>query len=221
MVSLIAEHNIAYFPVPKAATTSVKHALYQLVHGKPFDGEPMQIHPLFGMPPPTEQEFEEYRSAWRFAIVRDPVERFLSAYQNRIFDYHEVAEKLRSKPVKKRLSLRARGIVGYPSVDRFARRYEKYCAFSGPMKFHTMSFVRFLGADLSYFDAIYTTHDLPRLQADLARRTGITLDFPRENASSRAPKFKDLSKRTQERLLQITAPDYRLLADYFTPPAIT
>ncbi|MCJ8139553.1 sulfotransferase family 2 domain-containing protein [Falsirhodobacter halotolerans] len=216
MVGTVDKYGIAFFGIHKAATSSVKHALWFLREGVPWQGDPMGVHPYFPNDRVSRKDFEAYRNYWRFTVIRDPIKRFLSAYQNRVIDYedllHKPGNRQRTKQEEPSLTVR-------PDIEAFIANYEAYCRISYSIHIHTCSSRLFIGNDLRYFNAVYTTSQLDHLKFDLSKHVNREIRFDRINESgSTPPKFCDLSCEAQSFLLKHTAKDYELFQDYFTPP---
>lgn len=229
MVAVLEHHGIAYFGVHKAAGTSIKHALYRIAEGRDWTGEG-RLHPLFPTVPVTEEDFRRCKDLWCFAVIRDPIKRFLSAYQNRVHDHGDLADDGKVKGGRqprwrKMLGLGAvpafPGFDPKPDIESLIRDYDAYCKVSHSIYIHTCPASVFLGTDMGYFDAVYTTSQLGQLASDLSDRLGVPVSFPKANESgSPAPRFDDLSPAAQSFLLHHTQSDYALFKDHFTQPVI-
>lgn len=70
------KYRICYYPAPKVANTSIKHALYQLKTGKPYEREILpnantkHIHMVYKTPVFTDVNHSSYDNLMRFAVVR-------------------------------------------------------------------------------------------------------------------------------------------------------
>jgi hypothetical protein len=217
MVVAMRNYGIAFFGAPKSAGTSIYHALHELITGAPWDRPAMDIHKVYSTDPACPEQFDACRDLWCFTVVRDPVRRFLSAYQNRVHDLCDL-DQLRARSLRARFGAWRRGVRTRPPISEFLARYDAYTALCYPMLHHTRPISAFIGHDLGYFDAVYTIADLDALAQELSVRTGKDVKLRRFNEGSRAPRFEELPSSAQARLLERTAPDYALLQAYFTPP---
>ena len=232
MVAFLESPKIAYFGVHKAAGSSIKSALYDIEHGQAWGGSDAELHSKLHPSYPTravsQKDLDKAKDYWSFAVVRDPVKRFLSAYQNRVHDHCDlkmVADRQNSLLGRMNALLGRSGKYGFegfkvaPTIEEFIADYDRYCAASYHMYIHTCSVSVFLGNDLSFLDRIYTISELDTLATDLSERAGRPITMPQKNPSaSKAPKFEDLSQDAQAFLIQHTKQDYELLSDYFSPP---
>jgi hypothetical protein len=220
MPVILEDYKIAFFNVPKAASTSIKHAFHVLIHGKPFEAGDFgarHIHQLYKVKVPVSREYIEGLSDyWTFTVLRDPAKRILSAYTNRVVHHRD----LHSVP-RARLRAAIRGLPLNPSIDVFLRRIQGYRDFSTSIRSHTDHVSTFVGPDLSLLDAVYRTEDLPRLAADLSARIGRTVHIP--HLQTGGPKIapNDLSPASLGRLLDYTADEYSFLRGLFAPPSRT
>ncbi|MES9844974.1 MAG: sulfotransferase family 2 domain-containing protein, partial [Candidatus Sedimenticola sp. 6PFRAG5] len=72
--------NIGYFPIPKVACTSIKTALFIVEHDRPHDpvlDDGSNVHQFYKR---KCREIDD--CGFRFIVIRDPIRRFLSAYNN-------------------------------------------------------------------------------------------------------------------------------------------
>jgi len=218
MVVVLEKQGIAYFIVPKTAGTSICHALHRAITGAPFDGPVQDIHTHYPTYPVGEKDFERCRPLWKFAVVRDPVKRLLSAYQNRVIDHGDLDEAF-GQTLRARIGAWRRGLSLRPKASAFFERHDCYSRYSRLVRQHTLPVGSYIGGDLSYFDAIYTMADLPRLAADLSARLGAEMTFERFNEGSKPPALHELSAAAQAKVRDLTEVDYALLERFFEPPA--
>lgn len=217
--------GLEYFWAPKVACTSVKMFLYEAEQGRPWDPEEWngwEVHRYWRMERGFDPEFETVTQAdygtpgdlWRFGIVRDPIKRILSAFSNRVEYHRDIGGGMR-----KRWQAFRSGLSTRPSLERFVMKYDEFRAFHSSIRHHTRPQSDFLGPDLGRLDAVYPIERLGDLHQELARRTGLTAPFPREQTGGRKYDVTDLSDRAYARLLEITKPEYDYLGGLYAPPA--
>lgn len=204
-------HRLAYFSIPKSASTSMKIVLYGLKHGTPWTGEPDAVHPLFPTYPIKDEDFVATEDMWRFTIIRDPVSRLLSSYGNRVHHHHDIKKDVSRLPGPSAVLFAQSGLSLYPKPKDFFDNLERYQKFSYSIWHHTTSLRTFLGGDLSRLDAIYRIEDLPDLEAELSRRTGQEIKLPRMQTEGEKITLDMLPARTQSKILAYTREDYCLL----------
>lgn len=163
--------NIRYYPVPKVACTSIKQVIFELEHGAPFaDGS---IHKAYGTTAFGRAQEERKPGELRIALVRDPVERFISAYRNRVHGHEEAAHwKLRKEGLP--LDLKP-----FPSPKEFVHNLAAYQARVHSLKHHTLPMVTFLGRDPKFYDHVFDMSDMPAVEAFLSERAGREIRLPK------------------------------------------
>jgi len=232
MPVIFEKYKIAFFNVPKIASTSIKHAFYKLEHGSQFqpgDHGAKHIHQIYMQGfyngtskidkayevkyPVSEKIFDVLGDYWKFAIVRDPAKRILSAYTNRVLhhrDMHNIPHA-RKRALKQGLSLT-------PTVDSFLSKIERYREFSHSIRNHTDPIYNYIGADLSRFDAVYRVNELSKLTSDITTRTGFKFEIPHLQTGGRKINVDSLCKRSYYNLIEFTASEYDFLQNYYSPP---
>lgn len=78
--------KVVFHGIPKNASTSVKNALYEYEHGKPFDGNKQWVHKGNkkggSLYPSIDCIHTKYINWYHFTVVRNPIDRFLSFYND-------------------------------------------------------------------------------------------------------------------------------------------
>jgi hypothetical protein len=209
--------DLVYFPVPKAACTSIKHALLnhnrngladRLPLSLPLRGEIRQVHNFYG----THHYHWWYRLQYAglrwVCVVRDPLERFMSAYANRIVHLGDLG-KQECKP-----KLEAAGLSTAPELDEFVQRFEDYYRLSARVRHHFRPLCDFLGRDPDRFTHVFTLSDLDRFQA-LCREAGVTLNLPHLQTGGIRRPVSDLQATGRTWLESFYAKDYACWGRYF------
>jgi len=206
LVVVLPKYGIAYFPMRKVASTSVKDALRRICDA------PGEYHATFGVPMSARQR-RLAQGHFKFTIVRDPIARILSCYGNRVVHHRDLSVTLLD-----RTAARLFGRSPEPGIDEFCRYLRSYRALNDKIRRHTRPQYVSLGEDLGFFDAVYTISELDTLASDLTTRTGRDIGFDRLQTAG--PKFSaaDLSPAARRSLLEFTRRDYDLLGDFFRPP---
>lgn len=235
MVFVVPTYNLVYAAVPKAACTSLKRAMYRLEHGVEFrgverDGKRLGLQQAFPTTRFERGDFVQLDDPWLFAVVRDPAERVLSTWSERVMGAGrlEIANDRRMGSGLTRIMRKVTGgteakqmLDPRPTLDQFVLNLDHYAAAYPAVAHHVQSASWFLGPDLGIYDRIYTMRELDQLQADIRTRTGVT-DFavPHRNASPKAYKvtIDDLSDAARDALMTWLEPEYDLLSGWFTPP---
>ena len=203
MPIVLAELGIAYHPSPKCGCTSIKSALYKLVKGRDYEEDATSakpyIHHAWGTFP-----FKPVRGHYyRFCVVRDPVERFLSAYRNRVLQHGQLAPH--------HLGANPRGLPANPDLRTFVERLEEYREISVEIAHHTDPQVSFVGHDPAYYSRVFHFADLPALPAMLEQDTGHRLIMPHlQKGLAKAP--VELDARHRKVLERYYVDDFAFLA---------
>lgn len=218
MPVILERHKIAFFNIPKAASTSVKDAFYFIEHGKSFqpgDFGASFIHQLYKVKiPVTKEDYEPLSGYWKFTVLRDPAKRILSAYTNRVLHHRDMHKMPRA-----RLRALASGLPLNPSLDIFLANLERYRDFSHSIRSHTDPISMYVGPDMTRLDAIYRIDELPRLAEDLTKRTGIFVEMPHLQTGGPKIDVHSLSKKSYDTLMAYTADEYTMLRGVYEPPS--
>lgn len=210
--------RLAYFSIPKVASTSLKHVFYELDTGQKFSrggkNQP-HIHALYPARVLSRNDFERAKDHWKFTVFRDPVKRILSAYSNRI-----VHQNVLEKQSFAKLRAAALGLNLRPDLEEFCLKLDRYRTLSRTMRHHTRPYEKFVGPDLSRLDAVYAMENLGDLATELSERTQKTIEFPRRQTGG--PKFdtSDLTPAALTALNKFAAPDYRLMDGLYQPATV-
>ncbi len=231
MVVVSNTYRIAYFPIPKVACSSLKKAMHGLVKGTEYDdlrdGE--NVHAIFPTRPLKKSRLTSLKGYFKFAVIREPTQRILSAYSNKILtkdNLPDINKQFRTKLAERLVFLSKYNTTEFrqlpvrPDVDTFVRLLELYNAKYTLIYGHTRPTSYFLGHDLSQFDRIYTLAELPQLKQDISVIIGRPWHIPRSNVTTKDRKVSTdaLSDAGFHQLMDYLADDYRLLADYFPKP---
>lgn len=151
---------------------------------------------------------------WKFAIVRDPAKRILSAYSNRVLHHRD----MHRIPHARKRALK-RGLTLTPTVDSFLSRIERYREFSKSIRKHTDPVYNYLNTDLSRFDAVYQVNELPQLASDISTHTGLKFEIPHLQTGGHKINVNSLCKQSYSKLMEYTASEYDFLQNYYKPPS--
>ena len=215
-------HKLVFFCSPKTASSSVKKMLYEVFHDKPFkdhhpDGSKYMIHKDFS-PTPRFLEIPEgkYDGWTKITLVRDPVERIISAYCNRVLDLNIISPKhIEQNQMDKY------GLEYQPPMHKFMRNIEKYRMVSRPVWHHTDRLTSFLGHDLGYFDKVFKFGEFDKMVGYISEHTGHEAKLPASTNRSKSKRsFESLGENAKQSLLNYCAGDYALLKSYYSPPSI-
>ena len=199
----IPKFNITYYPVPKNACTSIKHSLYTIENGRQFEnffagGKGKNIHSIypstrFPDPQATIQPKSIINSN-KFAVYRDPIQRFLSAFSNRVINHRELNANRLAKNDK------FSALQPDPEPGYLVEQLDNYLKV--PTIAHHMSpQVNFLGNDPSFYTYLVDISELHKLEDFLSHIIGRDISFPRLQTGG--PKLKtDILTKSQLSILR-------------------
>lgn len=213
MAVLADDLPVTYYPIPKSGTSSVKYALMSLSsrHGALAD--------------PDNQVHDHLFTSWvdpfvpvydglggKFTVVRDPLERLLSAYSSRIRDVNVL--KRSSAKVE---MLKAFGLPADPDLDTFILNVEKYSASSWEIQFHVASPRHFVGSSLFLFDHVFRFEEMDKVEAFLSSVSGRKITIPKLQAARSKVSPSNLSPAALAKAMRFCRYDYAFLVDYYDP----
>ncbi len=215
----IVAQKLAYFPVPKVASSSMKQMFYELEFGKKhiLKSGPAHLRGIHNAYFRTRDfyalDLDFYQGFSRLAVIRDPAERILSAYSNRVEHLGELSEENIDMDMARALNLEPD-----PPRHLFFKNIEKYRLLSDSVRHHTDPFTRYLGHDLNYYTDVYKMDQLGQLAEQISGLFGREITIDHYNEGSRRAAFRWLGVKARKNLLTYCAGDYALLARYFSPP---
>jgi Sulfotransferase family len=221
MPIVLRKYNIAYFPVPKVACSSLKHLFFFLEHGRKFEnsidsaGKKHHIHnSVYPTLNTSEDDWSCAANMHRIVVVRDPIDRFISAYRNRVMFYKELSRTKIDKGKAQTLGAKAD-----PDLNEFIDHLELYRTLSPVIKHHTDPQSYFVGHTLDYFNKVYRFEELETLASDLGEKIGQSVILPHEQKGLAEPPPSISAKRVGK-ILEFYSGDYALLKRlYFPEPA--
>jgi hypothetical protein len=214
--SYLHEHKIAFFGIPKAGTSTVKHAFAQVeaTNKANVTTDLRELHTIYRTDHKvTEQDFADSDGYWRFTIIRDPIERIVSTYQNRILQEND--HKTGKWP---RLRATLLGVSLEPSLNEFCSKLPRYRLMSRRLRAHMLPVQNYIGDSLQRFDAVYRMDEMDRLEADLKARTGVDISLQRMNPSGNKNGFGDLNPKAIRSIKRFTRGEYRLIDGLYEFP---
>jgi hypothetical protein len=213
---VLTRYPIVYHATPKVACTSIKLALYELEYQRCFqpyqddNGRWKHIHNSWQGGTPFFSSVPNPQSYFKFAVVRDPLERFLSAFANRVVHHHELSEKQLASLKGEWARLKPN-----PSLSEFIADLDSYRAVSWQIRHHTDPQINFIGEELAYYDEVFAFADLHKIPEVLKAVIGVQIILPHEQGGG--PKFSsaDLNGQERQRIFEFYATDYRLLRNFY------
>lgn len=214
MSVILDKFSLFYQPIPKVACTSIKLMIFELENGFPFEGyiangKRRNIHQYY--PTSLWEKMLQKRvvSFRRVTLVRDPVERFLSAYSNRVV-HHKELSKEKTGP-----NFLNKGLEHNPGIDLFIEKFRDYYDASGSIFHHMRPMVDFIGGDASYFSKVYNIRNITEFVSDINEHTGVDLTIGRHQTGGPKLKKEDLSGPQLKKIQYFYQHDYKAFGNYF------
>ena len=205
-------YKLSYFAVPKVACTSIKTALFEVENGFAFrnfrtNGLDRYIHNAY----PT-RGIEAYMTLpignhVKLALVRDPIDRIISCYNNRVKEFGELSTKNLGT-----VALNA-GVPADPGPEVFIKYLDEYCKYSESIRHHTDSMTLFLGKDKSFFTEIFSFSDIEKFAETCTKIVGHTVTLPKLQVGRPGICKNDLTPESLRSLRARYQEDYDLFGD--------
>jgi hypothetical protein len=152
-------YKVIYFPIPKVASTTVKRVLHQ---PGDFQDPSIKIHQI-EFPTIKLSEIKNFGDYKKFAIVRDPYDRMVSCYKDKIIRWYEWKKQLYPG------FLRYNQIMGvklfYPDMDfiEFMKSINKVPDFLADEHFRSQHKFIPIKSDTLFLDVLIHIEDMTPL----------------------------------------------------------
>lgn len=190
MTVLVPSLRLLVTTSPKSACTSIKTALFQLENGFEFRdflicGQSRNIHDPAFYPAMDYATVERLiarndlspDALAKFTVVRQPVDRLLSAYSNRVVHYGDIEADL-SRNEEARTALDAKGLPVLPDLSTFIRHLVDYRAASRLIRLHTQPQNYFIGRDPDFYTGIFGMKALRDFEKAVSDHAGMEFRLP-------------------------------------------
>ena len=170
MSAILEARNLAYISAPKCACTSIKELIFRLENNCNFNkirdqrgaiqlqinGQRRYIHHFYPTIPYNDQPHDVLANLHSFCVVRNPFDRLVSCYRNRVVRYGELkAEKIRNLQID---------APSDPDLNEFIYHLDQYNKVPN-INHHTLPLTHFLGRKPEIYTKIYnlkTIRELPK-----------------------------------------------------------
>jgi hypothetical protein len=164
--------------------------------------------------------FEALAGYTLFTVVRDPVQRLVSAWANRVIDKAEVAAAF-TRLRRQGRAAECAGLPELPDLDTFLAELPRYRALVPSVAHHTAPLTHYLGTDLGRFARVFRIDEAQALSRWLSELTGTNVRLPYEQRSKPRQGLGDVGARALAQAAAHCAEDYRLLKGLLAPdPAV-
>ena len=209
------QFNVSYISAPKCASTSLKTFFFELENGFEWrnyrrNGFVVHIHHCY-----PARDFDvaiegRREGAFTFTLLRDPVERLVSCYKNRIRT-GPAADMLAARPGR----ARNLGLEVKPSFAAFVDNIEGYRDFSADVAAHSDPLVKYLGRDASVYDRIYDISEMDVVFADLQRICGVVPQIQHLQRRGKEVQVTEVDADTESKIKAFYAEDYAVFGEEF------
>jgi len=203
-------NKLAYLQIYKNACTSLSHAIYESEHGHPYEAiDGIDIHKYYQRMG-VQLAIEEYDDYYKFAVVRDPIKRFISAFRNRVAHHNDLAK----------MDAPRTGLTTEPDINYFVRNLEEYISRSDMIETHFLPQEVMLNDGIERLDGVFRIEDMDELALTLSARVGHKVEFGRYQTGGPKATLSDLEPDSFEKLLNFYDGDYDLLESYYSKSTI-
>ena len=211
---------MVFFFSPKAGGTSLRAFLFEVengfafrdykVQGKTYDANSLLLNNRFKIV--NHRRLSNFR---RFALVRDPVSRFLSGYSNRVDHYRELSEEAAGD------LLREANLTPDPDLETFIENFSAYKKCSKPLARHFRSQNAFVGSDIGYYERIFRLNKVDELIDFVNAECGTSATMPRLQTGGKKLKFSELDREIQSKIVHLVKDDiaFQAFDDMWAPYA--
>jgi len=212
--------RMAFFFSPKAGGTSLRAFLLHAENGFAFrdysvQGTRMDANMLVANYRFNRVDHTKLKGYRCFALLRDPVKRFLSGYSNRVMHYRELSIEAAGR------DLLREGLAPDPDLATFLDNYIGYLRCSKPLARHFLKQQKFIGPDPAHYERIFRLEDLDSLVDFVNAECGSQAKMPRLQTGGPKFDFFALDEDMQIRILEICRHDiaFQVFPDYWAPYA--
>lgn len=195
---------LAYVPMPKCGSTTIKAYILDATQRlKTINPHQFFDNPFFKT---SEKKISDYFGYYKFVVLRDPIERFLSYYNHNILVKNSLSESFNKRSVVFGLNTR-------PEINELISRWDQYCFVFNDFKHHSLPQAAYLGHDLSTFDDVFLLDQIENLLSKLTVILG-TEKLPIHLMKSDKPVadlYHELTHDSLQLLSNIYKDDYELI----------
>lgn len=208
-------NKLLFAPIPKCASSSVKSFI--LKHTKNLDTiNPHKFYenPFFNT---RDIDHNQYNYYYKFTIIRDPIERFLSYYNKNIMQENSLVN---NASANNRYMF---GLDTKPEINFLVENFHRYAFVFNDFRHHTLPQSAYLNELLDYLDDVFTLDDLNILNKKLSKKLGVvSQQMPQLMKSNKTIEnlYPYISHKTLEKLFRLYEKDYNLLSNYINKETV-
>ena len=224
MSAILPQHNIAYISAPKCACTSFKEFIFCLENNCKFNkardhkgalcliinDQRHYIHDFYPSIAFSQQPHELMQSLHRICIVRDPVDRVMSCYYNRVMRYGALSENA--------ISQAGISAPAHPDLNQFIQNLSQYKVISD-IKHHTLPLIHFLGSESGFYHEIFNLRTLDKAERSVKSHFGqrnVALQHLQRTEPNTRKSYQEKPSASSIEIIQnLYRPDYQIYGNYF------
>lgn len=216
---ILEKYKIAYLPMPKCASTTMKKLFYYLQTGEETD-MPHYFFPIKISSKVEPRQMSDYEGYFRCIIIRDPVKRFMSYFFKNIISERSLFGIYGSD----RYPLSGLDCL-LPNINCFIDRLEDYIYSFIDTRHHTLCQSAYIGNALADFDYVCPIEELEKMKLQLEELTETNIELPNLMRSSQSKSksitpFYNISLHSLSKLINFYKDDYDILNEYYTSEAL-
>jgi hypothetical protein len=212
--------RMAFFFSPKSGGTSLRAFLFHVENGFPFrdhwvQGERFDANRLTTNYRYSRVDQTSLKGLRRFALVRDPITRFLSGYSNRVLHYRELSIEAAGR------QLLREGLAPDPDLATFLDNYVGYLSCSKSLARHFLKQQRFIGYTPGEYEQIFRLEEIDNLATHVNNDCGSKARMPWLQTGGPTFDFHALDEDVQAQIIDICRHDiaFDIFPDYWAPYA--
>ncbi|NKX42964.1 sulfotransferase family 2 domain-containing protein [Roseicyclus persicicus] len=220
MPYIMPAQRIAFFFSPKAGGTSLRAFLFHVENGFAFrehvvQGKRLDANKLAQNFRFNRVDHEAIAGYRRFALLRDPVRRFLSGYSNRVVHYRELSIEAAGQ------QLLREGLPPDPDLWTFLDNYVGYLRCSKSLARHFLKQQKYIGDKPDYYERIFRLETNEDMVAFLNAECRTSARMPWLQSGGPNYDFFALDEDMQIRIVDICRHDiaFRIFPEYWEPYA--
>jgi hypothetical protein len=199
-------NKIGYKSIPKIASTSLKKAFYFAENDKEIKNPHLYYRYKI-----TSIE----QCSFKFLVIREPIKRFISAYNNKILQGKRLSKNFLSKKDPTFLK-HFPEIQLNPNIHQLIKQFDIYRQ-AWAVGHHTDSIYDLIQGKIELFDKVYTTGQIEILAKDITKIINKPFRVPRLNTSDiqNAITLKDLTQEEIDFLIDLYKEDYKTFNNFY------
>lgn len=218
MALKLSKHDIAFFPVPKCACTSLKLFMFEIENGFPFrsftfNGKRVEIHTLARSLAFQASVRADLTKSARFAVIRPPLSRISSCYSNKVASGQWLKRGLKKRPDGTPVDLG--DLNRNPTFSEFVERLSEYRRVSHLVMSHSRPLSYFLGNDPDYYDRLFGLNQMEELRSYVSERIGASVpELTNPNRTSTPVSREEISDRDRLRVEDMFSEDIEIFGKH-------